>query len=242
MTKLLLNPALKVLPDGDVVSLMSEVESMQLPLDCLPLLTRLQEPTDIDSIPAAELAHLKLLGERRLLVNASCNGLAPEVASYWLARGFYPGFTRDQLQLSIQFVGAKAPAYRALFEARYPECTVVDEHGQLVVCITEDLLACEIPPGTAPVVPIKIGGLKQSIGPVLSPAFSYDDLCDCIARPDGADLSLAVPASVQATADGLLLSELYHLRVQAGAHMAARHVIEWNMSTLSKKFWKVKPL
>jgi len=242
VTKLLLNPALKVLHDGDVVSLLSETESMHFSLEFLPLLTRLQEPTDIDVIPEPERAYLKILGERRLLINASRNGLAPDVAAYWLARGFYPGFTRDQLQLSIQFIGAKAPAYRAQFEARYPECKVVSEHGQLVVCITDDLLACDMPSGSAPVVPIKVGGIKQSIGPVLSPAFSHDDLCATIARPYDADLSLTVPASVQATADALLLSELYHLRVQAGAHMAARHVVEWNMSTLRKKFWKVKPL
>lgn len=242
MIKLLLNPTFKLMSDGVSLALVSEVERIDLPLACLPLLTQLQHPTVIDAIAPDDAVLLEDLAQRRLLLNANLHGLPRDVAGYWLARHYYPPFTADQLGLSVEFCGVRAPHYRALFASMFPECRVVDADGHLLVCITDDLLACAMTPTSRPVVPVKVGGIKQSIGPVLSPAFSYADLVAAIARPFAADLSVTVPAGIQAAADHLLMTELYQLRVQAGAHLASRHVIEWNMHTLSKTNWKVKPL
>lgn len=239
--KLVLNPALRVHSDGNTVSLLSEKERHELPIGCLSLVRQLLEPTDIDEIAEGDRPHLKQLGELRLLHSSSFGGLPREVAAYWGAQGYPPNFTRCQLDLAIEFKGHDAQRYKELFSARHPECAVSDSDGALCVFVTEDLLNCDLPSAAAtPLVLLKVGGLKQSIGPVLSPAFGYADLVTKISRPFQADLSCEIPAGVQATADHLLLSELYHLRVKAAAHKAVDHVVEWDLSTLTKKFWKVK--
>lgn len=241
MIKLLLNPTLKLACDEEAVFLISEMDCFEFPLDYLPLLTRLAEPADIDEIGPEHAARLRHLGELRLLVNANLNQLAPEVAAYWLAKHYHPGFTRAQLELTLGFIGPRAEDYRARFAASYPECALAGADAKLLVYVTDDLLHCELADDMArPVLLIKVGGIKQSIGPVLSPAFPYSALRACIARPCDVALSVPVPDSVQRTADAILLSELYHLRVQAGLHLAANHVVEWNMARLSKRAWKVK--
>ncbi|SHN17767.1 hypothetical protein SAMN05192549_105175 [Duganella sacchari] len=245
MIKLLLNPTLKLGRDEDTAYLLSEIDYFRFPLAALPLLSQLQQPTAIDDIAPEQRDWLRQLGEQRLLINANCHQLPPAVVSYWLAKHYHPGFIKAQLELSVQFIGPQAAPYRARFAARYPECTVVDADGQLLVYVTHDLLRCEIDPALeqqgVPIVLIKTGGMKQSIGPVLTRALRYSELQAAISRPFDADLSVAVPDSVQDTADAILLSELYHLRVQAGLHLAINHVVEWNMARLSKKHWKVKP-
>ena len=241
MIKLLLNPTLRLAQDDETVFLVSETDYFQFPLALLPLLAQLREPTAIDDIDPAHRPWLRQLGEKRLLINANHNGLPPAVVSYWLAKHYHPGFTKAQLALGVQFVGPLAGRYGALFADRYPECAVVERGGRLLVHVTDDLLRCDIDdaPGP-PLALIKVGGIKQSIGPVLTPALRYSDLCARIGRPAGLDLAATVPDSVQATADAILLTELYHLRVQAGLHLATNHVVEWNMARLSKKHWKVK--
>lgn len=242
MIKLLLNPTLKLARDEELAYLLSEIDYFPFPLEALPLLAQLQQPTGIDEIAPQHTVWLKQLGEQRLLINANYNQLPPAVVSYWLAKHYHPGFTKAQLELSLQFIGPHAARYGALFAARYPECHVVDSGGRLLVYVTHDLLQCEIADDVeAPVLLIKVGGMKQSIGPVLTRALRYSELRNAISRPFDADLSVAVPDSVQDTADGILLSELYHLRVQAGLHLAVNHVVEWNMARLAKKHWKVKP-
>lgn len=239
--KLVLNPALRVHSDGNTVTLLSERERVELPLSCLPLVRRLQEPTDIDDIAEGDRPHLKQLGELRLLHSSSFGGLPRATAAYWSAQGYPPNFTRAQLDMTIEFMGAAAARYKSLFAAQHPDCAVADSQGQLRVFITEDLLDCDLPAtAPTPIVLMKVGGIKQSIGPVLSPAFGYPELVKKIARPFDADLSCEIPAGLQATADHLLLTELYHLRVRAAAHKAANHVVEWDLSSLTKKIWKVK--
>ena len=239
--KLVLNPALRVHSDGTSVSLLSEKQRLELPLSCLSLVRQLQEPTDIDDIAEAERPHLKQLADLRVLHSSSFGGLPRATAAYWSAQGYPPNFARGQLDMSIEFTGAAAAKYKSLFAAQHPDCAIADSQGQLRVFITEDLLHCDLPatsPG--PIVLMKVGGIKQSIGPVLSPAFGYSELVKRIGRPFDADLSCEIPAGMQATADHLLLAELYHLRVRAAAHKAADHVVEWDLSTLTKKLWKVK--
>jgi hypothetical protein len=239
--KLLLNPSLQLATD-DAVHLVSEIDSYSFPLHAERLLRQLQSPTDIDEIASDDLAYLQQLADQRLLVNANFNELPREVAAYWLAKHYHPGYVKSQLAMPIQFVGPLGGRYGERFAARYPECTVVDGGGRLQVYVTRDLRHCEIDDElTAPMVLIKVGGIKQSIGPVLSPNCRYGDLRAAIARPSDVDLSVTVPDSVQATADHILLSELYHLRVQAGMHMASNHVVEWHMGRLVKNFFKVKP-
>jgi hypothetical protein len=239
--KLSLNPSLQLATD-DAACLISEIDSYSFPLEYLPLLRQLQHPTDIDDIAPDDWGYLQELAAQRLLVNANLNELPPSVAAYWLAKHYHPGFVKSQLELPIEFIGPLATRYRAQFAARYPECALVEQGGRLLVYVTSDLLSCDIPDDLqVPLVPLKVGGIKQTIGPVFSPTYRYGDLLAAIARPFDANLSVPVPDSVQATADHILLSELYHLRVQAGMHMASNHVVEWNMARLAKKFYKVKP-
>lgn len=241
MIQLLLNPSLKLGLGEKSAVLVSEMTFIELSLDYLPLLQRLQEPTDIDEIAPGEQAALMHLAKLKLLVNANLRGLSPEVASYWLARNYNLKFIDAQLNLSIQFVGPHAHKYQHLFSARYPECKVVGAGAALLVCITHDLFDEAVPDYAGrPQVLIKIGGIKQSIGPVLSPAFGLQELRKRIQRPFDADLSVAVSAGLQDAADGILLNELYHLRVQAGSHPASHHVVEWNMSRMEKRLWRVK--
>jgi hypothetical protein len=239
--QLLLNPSLKLGLGENSAVLVSEVMRVELPLDSLPLLQRLREPTDIDEIAPDEQAPLMYLAKRKLLVNANLRGLAPEVASYWLARHYNLKFIDAQLNLRMQFVGTHAHHYAHLFRTRYPECKVVDAGASLLVCVTDDLFDGAIPDYVdRPQVLIKVGGIKQSIGPVLSPAFGLQDLRKRLQRPFDANLSVSIPAGLQTAADGILLNELYHLRVQAGSHAASHHVVEWNMSRMEKNLWRVK--
>lgn len=225
----------------DAVVLISEMECIGLPSEYLPLLTQLQSPTEIDEISMCDVQYLEHLSKLGLVVNANLNDLPNAVASYWLAKQYSPRFAAAQLKLSIRFIGPHSARYRAMFSARYPECNVVDDDARLLVYVTDNLLDCDMPGDLkAPVLLIKIGGIKQSIGPVLSPVFKLTDLQQRISRPFDADLSVRVPEGIQATADNILLSELYHLRVQAGSHMASDHVVEWDMSQLTKQCWKVK--
>jgi hypothetical protein len=240
--KLVLNPGLRVFRQGEAAVLISEKERIELPGECLGLLEQLRSPTDIDEIAPADRAHLERLANLRLLQSSSFAGLSPECAGFWLAQGFPPGFVRAQLDLSIQFVGPDADRYRELMAGMFPECRLVAAEGALTVIVTHDLLACELAvPQQTPAVLLKTTGMKQSIGPVLSPAFTYEDLRGKIERPFDADLSVQIPSGLQATADRILLTELYQLRVRAAAHRATNHVVEWDLSTLSKRLWKVKP-
>ena len=239
--KLALSPALQLHGGSDTASLVSESEQFDLPIAYMPLLKQLQSPTDIDEIAADHRPYLKHLGELRLLHGSSFAGLDRSVAAYWLSQGFPPNFASAQLALSIQFSGHQSARYRELMAARHPDATVCESGGLLAAYVTKDLLECELPAKVkTPIVLIKVGGVKQSIGPVLSPAFGYADLVRRIKRPFDADLSVPVPAGIQTAADALLLTELYHLRVRAAAHPATSHVVEWNLTTLTKTAWKVK--
>lgn len=243
LVKLILNPALMLFDTGETASLVSEKELFELPIACFPLLKQLQSPTEVDEISVADRPYLRRLGELRLLNNANFNGLPAETATYWLAQGYYPSFVKAQLALSIQFIGPFAEKYSIAFSSRYPECDVVDSEGKLIVYATDDVLNCQIPDDIkSPVLILKVDGLKQSIGPTLSPNFRYADLRARISRPIQANFSIKVPAAVQETADHLLMTELYHYRVIGGKHLASNHLVEWDLSDMTKKCWEVKPL
>lgn len=241
MIKFLLNPSFRLGVAEDVVFLVSEMDCLELPLHYFPLLQRLQQATDIDEIALDEQAALIDLARQKLLVNANLRGLAPDVAAYWLARRYNLKTIESQLGLSMQFIGHHAQKYSRLFGSRYQECSVVEKEAALLVCVTDDFFNQDIPDYAGrPQVLLKVGGIKQSIGPVLSPAFGLNDLRQRIQRPFNADLSVTVPFGLQETADGILLNELYHLRVQAGTHPATNHVVEWNMALMKKQLWQVK--
>jgi len=239
--KLLLNPSYRVGRSEAAAILVSELDYLELPLHYLALLQQLQMPTDIDDIDANEQASLMHLGKLKLIVNANLRGIASDVASYWLARKLSLKHVDAQLNLGIQFIGTHAEKYRQVFTARYPECRVGEDDAALLVCVTSDLLDENNPDYAGrPQLMIKVGGVKQSIGPLLSPMFGLTDLRKLIRRPFDADLSISVPAGLQDAADGILLNELYHLRIEAGMHPAINHVIEWNLARMKRRLWKVR--
>jgi hypothetical protein len=117
-----------------------------------------------------------------------------------------------------------------------------EDGATLEVQIVETLMAVKSSELGLPVLPVKLGSYKVSVGPFLNPLLTAEHLKEHLApgkRLYEDEGFLISDSPMQGLSLQLVSAEILNTVVQAGSYDTIRSIVEWNSTTLRRLVWPI---